>query len=278
MKDLLKATLCGAYKYSGMLYAQEGLRRFTASPFIPVLLFHRITDAVPEDGITVGTGRFRRICRMLRRNFHVVPLSEVFRQCKAHERPRRRTLAITFDDCYRDNLFAARTLQEFGLPACFFVPTAFVGTDAVFPWDEGLTRMPNLTWDEVREMAAMGFEIGSHTATHADMAKVPLEEARRQLAESRKTLEHQLGRPARWFAYPFGGREHFSLDRLPLVHEAGYEGCLSAYGGFVFPQVDQPILPREAVPYFRSVLNLELHLTGCLDWLYALKRRAGFQR
>ncbi len=277
MKHLLKATLCGAYKYSGMLYAQEGMRRLTAPPFAVVLLFHRVTDLVPEDGITVGTARFRRICRMLQRSFNVVPLAEVFRLRKARERPRRRTLAITFDDCYRDNLFAARTLHEFGLPACFFIPTAFVGTDAVFPWDQDLARMPNLSWDEVREMAELGFEIGSHTVTHPDMAQVPVEQARRELTQSRKCLEHQLSRPVRWFAYPFGGQDHFSLDRLPLVYEAGYEGCLSAHGGFVYPHQDQLIVPREAVPYFRSVLNLELHLTGCLNWLYALKRRAGLQ-
>ena len=44
-------------------------------------------------------------------------------------------MAITFDDCYRDNLFAARVLAEHGLPATFFIPTKYVGTDQVFPWD-----------------------------------------------------------------------------------------------------------------------------------------------
>jgi hypothetical protein len=34
-------------------------------------------------------------------------------------------------------------------------------------------------------------------------------------------------------------------------------------------------LAREAVPYFRSILHLELHLRGCLDWLYGVKRRLG---
>ena len=31
------------------------------------------------------------------------------------------------------------------------------------------------------------------------------------------------------------------------------------------------------MPYFKSILNLELHLAGVLNWMYALKRRLGLQ-
>ncbi len=272
MKTLAKNALCAFYKYSGLLRAREALVR---RPFLTVLLFHRVTDQIPEDGLTVGTRRFAAICRMLRRRFNVVPLAEIFRLRRAGEPFPRRTLAMTFDDCYRDNLLAARVLADYGLPACFFIPTAFVGTEHVFDWDRDLPRMANLRWDEVREMAALGHEIGSHTVTHPDMAQVSDDQARRELVESKRVLESQLGRPVRWFAYPFGGREQFPADRLPLVEEAGYEGCLSAYGGFLFADAGDPIVPREAVPYFSSVLNLELHLRGGLDWYYALRRRAG---
>jgi peptidoglycan/xylan/chitin deacetylase (PgdA/CDA1 family) len=275
MKNLAKATLCGVYKYSGAMYAHEALARTTSWPFMVILLFHRVTDAIAEDDLTVNTRRFRGICRMLRDNFHVVPLSEIFRLHKSGEPIPRRTVAITFDDSYRDNLFAAHVLAEHQLPACFFVPTGFVGTDQVFEWDRGLTSMPNLTWDDVREMANLGFEIGSHTVTHCNMADVSVDEARRELSDSKSTLEDRLGRPVKWFAYPFGGRQNFGPERLPLVTEAGYEGCVSAFGGFVYPHLRESILPREAVPFFRSILNLELHLTGCLHWVYAIKRRAG---
>ncbi|HYV36019.1 MAG TPA: polysaccharide deacetylase family protein [Gemmataceae bacterium] len=275
MKNLAKATLCGVYKYSGAMFAQEAMSRLAGRPFMAVLLFHRVTDAIPPDGLTVGTRHFRNICNLLRRGFHVVPLSEIFRIVKEKAPVPRRTVAITFDDCYRDNLFAARTLAEFGLPASFFVPTGYVGTDAVFDWDKHLPRMPNLSWDDVQEMSRLGFEIGSHTVTHANMATVPLEQARRELIDSKKTLEDKLGRPVRWLAYPYGAKANFQVDRLPLLAEAGYEACMSGYGGFVFPHLNEPILPRVPVPEFRSLLNLELHLTGCLQWLYAIKRQAG---
>ncbi len=273
MKTIAKAALCGLYKYSGAMHAQEAVARRTNPPFMAVLLLHRVTDDIPEDGLTVSTRRFRKICEMLSRGFHVVPLSEVFRILKTGAPVPRRTVAITFDDCYRDNLFAARVLAGFGLPASFFVPTAFVGTDTVFEWDKHLPRMPNLSWDDLHEMVDMGFDISSHTVTHANLAAISVEQMRSELIESKRTLESRLGRPARWLAYPFGTKNNFLPERLPLVHEAGYEGCLSGYGRFIYPHLHESILPRVPVPDFHSILNLELYLTGCLEWVYAIKRR-----
>jgi peptidoglycan/xylan/chitin deacetylase (PgdA/CDA1 family) len=275
MKQLTKGALCALYKFSGAMHAQERLARLRGRAFMVILLYHRVCDDIPEDGLTVSTGWFARTCKMLKRNFRVVPLAEIFRILKSGEVPPRRTLAITFDDCYRDNLAAARTLADHGLPACFFLPTGYVGTNRIFPWDRGLRSLSNLSWDDVREMVAMGHEIGSHTVSHPDMATIPVDQTHAELVQSKQTLEDRLGRPVRWFAYPFGGRQHFSPERLALVTEAGYEGCLSGFGGFVYPEVRDRIVPREPITHFRSLVNLELHLSGCLDWLYALKRRAG---
>ena len=152
MKTIAKSALCALYKYSGVVRVQEALAQ---QHFLSVLLFHRVTDDIPEDGLTVSTRRFARICRMLRRNFRVVPLAEIYRILNAKEAFPPRTVAITFDDCYRDNLFAARVLADHGLPACFFIPSTYVGTDHVFEWDRHLPRMANLNWDEVREMAGL---------------------------------------------------------------------------------------------------------------------------
>ena len=108
MKSFLKTSCYALWKYSGAMRVQEALARHRRGPFMAVLLFHRVTDAIPEDGLTVGTARFRRICRLLRRSFNVVPLADIFRLARSGEPIRRRTVAVTFDDCYRDNLPAAR--------------------------------------------------------------------------------------------------------------------------------------------------------------------------
>src|SRR5262245_3300328 len=98
MKAFVKTTLLGAYKYSGALGVQELLARRAGRSFMAVLLFHRVTDAIPEDGLTVGTHRFRAICRLLRRAFRVVPVAEIVRLLRAGETPPPRTVAVTFDD------------------------------------------------------------------------------------------------------------------------------------------------------------------------------------
>lgn len=275
MRALAKNALCGLYRYSGAMGAQERVAAWTGRRRLAILLFHRVTDAIPPDGLTVSTRWFGGFCRLMRDRFHVVPLAELVRLSASSEAIPRRTVAITFDDCYHDNLPAARTLAEHGLPAAFFVPSRYVGTEHVFPWDAGLPRLANLSWDDVRTMAALGHEIGSHTVTHADLGAVAPDEARRELIESRHTIEERLGQPVRYLAYPFGGRGNFRPEYLELTREAGYEAVFSGHGGFLWPPARLPILPREPVPYFHSLLNLELHLAGCLDWFYDLKRRVG---
>lgn len=193
LKSLTKSALCAAYLYSGAARVQEWAARAVGRRFMAILLFHRVTDAIPEDGLTVGTARFRAICAMLRRHFRVVPLAEVFDAHRSGRVTPPRTVAVTFDDCYRDNLFAARVLAEYGLPAAFFLPTAFVGTDRSFPWDRRLPPMPNLTWEDVREMVRLGHEIGSHTANHPNLGTVSASEARAELFDSKAVLEQQLG-------------------------------------------------------------------------------------
>jgi peptidoglycan/xylan/chitin deacetylase (PgdA/CDA1 family) len=275
IKSVAKSLLCGLYKYSGAGYVQERLERWAGRQLLPILLFHRVTDLIPPDGLTVGTERFRAICRLLRDGFRVVPLDEVARLLRERRPFPLRTVAITFDDCYRDNLDAARILAEHGLPAAFFVPTAFVGTDHVFPWDRHLRQLPNLSWDDVREMARLGFEIGSHTVSHACMGRVTREQARTELFASKGEIENRLGRPVRWFAYPFGGKADWTPQWNDLLDEAGYTGCLAGHGGFVHPGADLRLLPRDPVNAEMNLLNLELHLRGLLDWFYASKRYVG---
>lgn len=275
MRSSLKKGLCALYKHSGLARAQEALNWHATGPFLTVLLFHRVTDLIPEDPLTVSTASFRKLCRLLRRRFHVVPLSETFRLARVGGNWPARLVAITFDDCYRDNLDAARVLAEHDLPATFFIPTAFVGTDHVFPWDRNLPRLPNLDWDDVREMARMGFEIGSHTVHHVDLGAVGRDEARRELAESRAVLQERLGKPVRYLAYPFGGVDNLRMEYVPLALELGYEGIVSGHGGKVYPGGVPHLLPRQPAPPFRNLLNLELFLRGSLDWFYRLKDRLG---
>lgn len=275
MVSRVRSTVCALYKYSGAMHVQERLAHWAGQHSTIIVLFHRVTDEIPVDDLTVSTAWFRGFCQLMRDRFHVVTLDEAYRMLYERATPPMRTVAITFDDCYRDNLDAARVLAEHQLPATFFVPTKYVGTEHVFEWDIGLKQLANLTWPEVKEMQKLGHDIGSHSVSHPDFGVLDPDQARVEMAESKKILEDQLGQQARFFAFPYGGRTNFTLEQNAIVRDVGYDAAYSAFGGFVYPHMRGHILPRQSMPYFRSLLHLEVYLSGCLDWIYDAKRCAG---
>lgn len=85
-----------------------------------------------------------------------------------------------------------------------------------------------LTWDDVRTMAKHNMEFGSHGLAHQIMTVLPTDEARRELAQSKKIIEQQLGRPVTSFAYPNG---NFSEEVILLVKESRYDDALAIHVG-----------------------------------------------
>jgi peptidoglycan/xylan/chitin deacetylase (PgdA/CDA1 family) len=88
-----------------------------------------------------------------------------------------------------------------------------------------------LSWDEAREMRAAGMTIGSHTRSHAILGKISAESQRRELEDSKKEIERQLGSEVRALAYPVGARDCFSDLTEQIAVSVGYSMCFSAYGG-----------------------------------------------
>lgn len=197
-----------------------------------IVTYHRVNDDLVEDGLTCASARFEKFCEFFRTHFKVVPLSEQVAGCTAGK-DMGGTLSITLDDGYRDNFeVAAPILRRLELPATFFLATAFIGTRTVAPWDRDLVRQPGwMDWDQVRSLASQGFEIGCHTDTHIDLGTADAQTVRAELEVSKRKLHEQLGRPARLFAYPFGGRNNISAPSLELVREAGFACCVSCFGG-----------------------------------------------
>ena len=185
-----------------------------------------------EDGLTCGSAKFEDFCEFFRAHFRVVPLSEQVAGRNAGK-DMGGTLSITFDDGYRDNFeVAVPILRKLGLPAVFFVTTGFIGTRTIAPWDRDLPRQPGwMDWDQVRALAAQGFEIGCHTDTHIDMGTADAGIVRTELEVSSRKLREQLGSPVRLFAYPFGGARNICGRSLELVREAGFDCCVSCHGG-----------------------------------------------
>jgi len=102
-----------------------------------------------------------------------------------------------------------------------------------------------LTWNEVREMRALGMTIGSHTLTHPNLPNAGLAAARDELFGSRARLEEETGAPVTMFSYPNGGAERY-LTRLvqEIVREVGYEAATTSRNAFASRQSDLYALER----------------------------------
>jgi peptidoglycan/xylan/chitin deacetylase (PgdA/CDA1 family) len=121
-----------------------------------------------------------------------------------------------------------------------------------------------MTWDMLREMAAAGMAVGGHTANHPVLARLAAGEQGREVAECKRRLEAELGRPMTCFSYPDGGPAAFDRATRACLREHGVRFAFSYHGGYQrFPgPCDPHDLPRVAVePYvgpdqFRALLTL----------------------
>lgn len=108
-----------------------------------------------------------------------------------------------------------------------------------------------MTWDQVREMAANGIEFGSHTLTHPIMTRIPEEQVTRELLESKRLIEHELGKPVVTFAYPNGGHEDFNPAIIAELRKAGYTMAFTLMPGYN----RYPALRRDAYTIRRIFLS-----------------------
>jgi peptidoglycan/xylan/chitin deacetylase (PgdA/CDA1 family) len=216
----------------GHLFFRSRPHVLTLRDFAPGLTFHRISDTSSRDILTQSSIDIKDFCAFLSSHIQVVPLSFILEKLRNGD-PFRQELAITFDDGYMDNYeLAAPILKTFHLPATFFITTQFIGSDFVPWWDEDLgVRHKWMTWDQVRALHRQGFEIGSHSRTHADLGKVPEVGALKELVSSRQELEDRLSAPVTLFSYPYGGPNNITKKNRELVKGAGYFCCCSCFGG-----------------------------------------------
>ncbi len=159
-----------------------------------------------------------------------------------------RPAVLTFDDAYFDvYAYALPVLQRRGWPAVFFVPTCKIADSAEtrISWDEGPDPR-GATWDELRALRDAGMDFGSHSVSHPNLTRLPAEDARRELNDSRAELERRLERPIRALAYP-GGRQ--SAEVRELARRAGYSLAFLSDGGEWIPgRSDRHAIPRINVP------------------------------
>lgn len=98
--------------------------------------------------------------------------------------------------------------------------------------------------DEIKAISEMGADIGAHTVSHPFFSHLCDEEIRKEVYESKYTLERITSKKVKWFSYPFGDcpkRARTVLD------ECGYDIALTSNKGLVSEDSDIMYLPRNSI-------------------------------
>lgn len=203
---------------------------------IRVLMYHNIPAQKPAQvgpSFAVQASSFRRQLELLERWGYTSITFEDLHLCLAGELVLpKKPVIMTFDDAYADVYEVAfPMLREFGMKAVVFVLADRSIRKNVWDNDYGAVY-PLVTDEQILEMKAAGFEIGSHTINHPRLTSLVEKDAREEIARSRILLEILLNAPVHSISYPFG----IVNERLKqMTVEAGYLiGCGSWSGPALF--------------------------------------------
>ena len=147
----------------------------------------------------------------------------------------KKSLAITFDDGYEDNLTnALPILKQYKAKATIYLVIDRHDRE----WSSKrkkknssgeLKNEPKLSDEQVKELIYSGLiEIGSHTITHNNLPTLNKEEKLREIRDSKKEIEEKFNIKCNSFCYPFG---LYDSEDVKIVKEAGYSNATTTQKG-----------------------------------------------
>lgn len=252
-----------------------GARRVSGSRGLTIIGWHRVDE--DSEGLSTGIDDFRRHLDVLADwGAVVLPLEEAVVALDAGTLPDR-AVALTFDDGYASVVERAwPELRDRGLPATLFAVTDYLAGDQRFAWDRAEPEHDRHRLSRAEDLVAAvadGLDIGSHTVTHPWLPRLDPDALRRELVESRATLERLLSQPVTSLAYPTGG---WNPQVRAAAAAAGYRLAITVDRGVNTRRTPRLSLRRAFVP--DDPRDLRLMLDGAYTVLRPLdtwRRRRG---
>ena len=216
------------------------------SPRVVVLAYHSVapTGRVTPKLLEAHLAWIREHCEVIR---FQDALDAVGRSSRA-----KPAVAVTFDDGYRDNYdHALPLLLRYGVPATFFLTVGLIENDrAVVERLRSLrgsfaADVRPLEWGQIVELHQAGHDLGAHTYSHPNLARLGEPQVELELRRSKDVLEHRLGEEVTMMAYPFGkpGR-HLGDKTIAAAQRVGYALAATTVSRGIRPSDRRLALPR----------------------------------
>lgn len=212
---------------------------------VSVLGYHDFTEGPSANDMILNVDDFRSQLQAIKdARLPVISMRQFldWKQAKA-DLPAESVL-ITIDDGWKaTHTLAMGVLKEFGYPYTVFLYKNYIGVGG-----------RSLTRNEIRELAANGATLASHSVSHQNMSRRGgRSEAdydtwlRLELEESHRFLEETFGDTGavvKTFAFPYG---IYSDRALELARAFGYEACFTVNGKKTTWDDDNMVIGRYVV-------------------------------
>jgi peptidoglycan/xylan/chitin deacetylase (PgdA/CDA1 family) len=189
----------------GILLVGRGVRAQKAGSrevFVPIVTYHRITEK-PATEIDLTPKQLARQFRFFKGlGYQPITATQLLNYRDNPARFPSKPIVLTFDDGPLSNYTEVfPLLKKFGWRATFFVYPKVIANNS----------KTQLTWEQLREMAAAGMDIQSHTLSHPFLTSINAagkerysKWLKRELRESKAIIEKRLNRKVDLLAYPYG--------------------------------------------------------------------------
>jgi peptidoglycan/xylan/chitin deacetylase (PgdA/CDA1 family) len=232
-----------------------------------ILMYHAIgrSGESPSRWLLPSSRFERQLAWLERRRYNVISLDDFARARIEHRLPPPKSVVLTFDDGYADNVeLALPALEQHGFPATVFLVSAAGG---------------QANWERAGELAGRALlspagaaglngrlSFGAHSRTHPSLPGLEPPDLEREVSGCRSDLEAALGAPVILFSYPYGER---SPEVEQAVARAGYLAACGIDPGRNRPSCDPYALKRFEVRGTDSLLRFAVTL-----WLGEMRRRS----
>lgn len=251
------------------IYAKEIVKKRKWE--IPVIMYHRVVNDATEAGVHgtyVTKDIFEKQMEYLKsQGYETVTFKDLVNNGykKRFDRDKK-WIMLTFDDGYTDNYdIAYPILKKYGYRGIIYLVS-----DLDFNrWDVEEKSNPErkfslMSIDQLKELKEYGIEFGGHTKTHPRLGKISLDDAKKEIEESKAVLEERLDEKLISFAFPYGD---LNEDVKAIAKNVGYEFAVATDSGSLIFSEDLYEIRRIGIFPTNNMFNFKRKVSGKYNFI-----------